>query len=503
MEGRGNHLDTQSTIEEFIEGAAPKTAHKPYITTFRKSTQWLWLVGSDALALSLAGFLAIQLRLLLIPRPLNLSFYYSIVLVIIVLLLVFYAVQRLYPGTGISPPNEIRIITLTTSGGMALIAIYLFVFQRGLLFSRSVYLLFWVLALFFVPTMRLLAKRIGSIIKVWGEPVAIIGHGENIARLLQHLRIHRLYGYVPVLLIDFNDRITTGLPQEENLPTIHGDSLLEHKTLLKHMGINTAFIIQNNLPKTFQELFLYEEVFNLRHPIVISDLGNIGGSAIMPYDLQGVLGLEVQRNLFMRRYRVMKRVINVFLTITSLPIVLPLGMILGILIRLDSPGNIFYTQTRLGYLGQPFKLFKFRTMVKEADKALTEYFIHNPDAKAEWEQGHKLKYDPRVTRIGRFLRQSSLDELPQLWNVLKGEMSLVGPRPIVEDEVEYYAQSYRTYKKVKPGMTGLWQVSGRSDTSYENRVNLDEYYVRHWSVWLDFYILMRTLWAVISQRGAY
>lgn len=460
-------------------------------------------MGSDALALILAGFFAIQLRLLLVPRPLNLSYYYSTLSVITLILIGFYSIQRLYPGTGISPPNEIRIITLTTSGSMALIAIYLFIFQRGLFFSRSVYLLFWILALFFVPQIRLFAKRLGAILKVWGEPVAIIGHGKNIGRLLQHLRIHRLYGYVPILLIDFNDRITTNLPREENLSTIHGNSLLEHKTLLKHMGINTAFIIQNNLPKTFQELFLYEEVFNLRHPIIISDLGTIGGSAIMPYDLQGVLGLKVQRNLFMRRYRLMKRIINVFITIASLPIVLPLSMIIGILISLESPGRIFYTQTRLGYLGQPFKLIKFRTMVKDADEALTEYFQNHPDAKAEWEQGHKLKYDPRVTQVGRFLRQCSLDELPQLWNVLKGEMSLVGPRPIVEDEIEYYAHSYRIYKKVKPGMTGLWQVSGRSDTSYENRVNLDEYYVRHWSVWLDFYILMRTLWAVISQRGAY
>jgi Undecaprenyl-phosphate galactose phosphotransferase WbaP len=236
---------------------------------------------------------------------------------------------------------------------------------------------------------------------------------------------------------------------------------------------------------------------------VISELGYLGGSAIMPYDLQGVLGLKVQRNLFMRRFQLIKRVINILVTILSIPIVLPLFLLFGILIRLDSPGKILYAQTRLGYEGKPFKMLKFRTMVNNADAVLEDHLANCPEAKSEWGEMHKLKDDPRVTRVGRFLRQTSLDELPQLWNVLRGEMSLVGPRPIVAEEITYYGQSYETYKKVKPGMTGLWQVSGRNDTSYENRVLLDEYYVRHWSIWLDFYILMRTLWAVVAQQGAY
>jgi lipopolysaccharide/colanic/teichoic acid biosynthesis glycosyltransferase len=142
-------------------------------------------------------------------------------------------------------------------------------------------------------------------------------------------------------------------------------------------------------------------------------------------------------------------------------------------------------------------------MVKDADRKLQQYLDTYPDMKAEWEATHKLKNDPRVTPIGRILRRYSLDELPQLINVLKGEMSLVGPRPIVEDEVGFYGNLFDPYTWVRPGITGMWQVSGRSDTAYSQRVSLDEYYVRNWSMWLDVYILARTISVVLLKKGAY
>jgi lipopolysaccharide/colanic/teichoic acid biosynthesis glycosyltransferase len=142
-------------------------------------------------------------------------------------------------------------------------------------------------------------------------------------------------------------------------------------------------------------------------------------------------------------------------------------------------------------------------MVQDADRVLQEYLEKNPALREEWESSYKLKNDPRITRVGKFLRKTSLDELPQLINVIKGEMSLVGPRPIVDDEVKFYGKSFRLYTQVLPGMTGLWQISGRSDTSYDYRVSLDEYYIRHWSIWMDFYILVRTVWVVLKHSGAY
>jgi lipopolysaccharide/colanic/teichoic acid biosynthesis glycosyltransferase len=153
--------------------------------------------------------------------------------------------------------------------------------------------------------------------------------------------------------------------------------------------------------------------------------------------------------------------------------------------------------------GKKFKTWKFRTMVPNANQVLNEYLQKNPDLLHEWQTTFKLQNDPRVTRLGKVLRKLSLDELPQLWNVLIGEMSLVGPRPIIDDEIGYYGDRYDLYSFVMPGITGLWQVSGRSDTSYEGRVSLDEYYVRNWSIWMDIYIMARTASVILLRKGAY
>jgi len=156
----------------------------------------------------------------------------------------------------------------------------------------------------------------------------------------------------------------------------------------------------------------------------------------------------------------------------------------------------------VGKGGKAIWIWKFRTMVANADEILENYLNTKPELRAEWEAAHKLKNDPRITRIGRLLRKTSLDEFPQFFNVLKGEMSVIGPRPIVQDEIKFYKDGYKLYTQVLPGVSGLWQVSGRSDTSYENRVALDEYYIRHWSIWMDIYILVRTVWVVLKRSGA-
>jgi Undecaprenyl-phosphate galactose phosphotransferase WbaP len=183
--------------------------------------------------------------------------------------------------------------------------------------------------------------------------------------------------------------------------------------------------------------------------------------------------------------------------------VLPLLLFIVILIKLDTKGPLLYGHLRIGRHGDRFKVWKFRTMVHNADHVLKGFLKRHPKLKREWERDHKLKNDPRVTRVGMFLRKTSLDELPQLWNVLKGEMSLVGPRPVVTAEIPEYGTRFNLYTQVLPGLTGLWQVSGRNDTTYTERVALDTYYVRNWSPWLDIYILARTVKVVFQCRGAY
>jgi Undecaprenyl-phosphate galactose phosphotransferase WbaP len=197
------------------------------------------------------------------------------------------------------------------------------------------------------------------------------------------------------------------------------------------------------------------------------------------------------------------RAIDIIAIMLAAPFAALVFLVIGALIALESKGGVFYGQTRIGKGGRKFKAYKFRTMIKNADQLLQSYLDNDPALKAEWEASHKLKNDPRVTRIGAVLRKFSLDELPQLWNILIGDMGLVGPRPIVDAEIEKYDRSFELYKQVRPGLTGLWQVSGRSDTSYERRVELDKFYILNWSLKLDIQIILRTVWVVVGKKGAY
>jgi lipopolysaccharide/colanic/teichoic acid biosynthesis glycosyltransferase len=178
-------------------------------------------------------------------------------------------------------------------------------------------------------------------------------------------------------------------------------------------------------------------------------------------------------------------------------------IVISVLIMLDSKGGPFYAQTRIGRGGRRFQAYKFRTMVVNADQVLQRYLDESPELNAEWKATHKLKQDPRVTRVGAILRKLSLDEMPQFWNIILGEMSLIGPRPIVDAEIEKYGKCFDLYIQARPGLTGLWQVSGRSDTSYQQRVELDEYYLMNRSLKMDLVILLKTVYVVVGRKGAY
>ncbi len=203
------------------------------------------------------------------------------------------------------------------------------------------------------------------------------------------------------------------------------------------------------------------------------------------------------------RYRVIKRCCDVFLVLISMPVMLPLLGVVSAVVMLSSPGPVFYSHRRIRKNGAFFSMWKFRTMCVNSAEVLEDHLARHPDAHAEWNESHKLRRDPRITRLGIFLRRYSLDELPQLWNVLMGHMSLVGPRPIVAAEVEKYGECFDCYCRVKPGLTGLWQVSGRSELSYDARVALDCEYVKHWSLTKDAMILLKTYSSVVNQEGAF
>lgn len=211
--------------------------------------------------------------------------------------------------------------------------------------------------------------------------------------------------------------------------------------------------------------------------------------------------LSLPSTLF--RYRVIKRVLDILLVILAIPVLIPALFLVGLVVKLTSRGPAFFSHRRICRDGAFFSMWKFRTMCVDSSDVLEQYLSKNPRARAEWAKSHKLQHDPRITPVGLFLRRFSLDELPQVWNVLCGQMSLVGPRPIVAAEVERYAENFDYYCRVKPGVTGLWQVSGRSKLTYDERVALDCKYVARWSLFADLKILLLTFKSVANRDGAY
>jgi Undecaprenyl-phosphate galactose phosphotransferase WbaP len=240
-----------------------------------------------------------------------------------------------------------------------------------------------------------------------------------------------------------------------------------------------------------------------RYSAFIPDFPSAANIWMSVRDFGGVLGLATSNNLKMGWNLRIKRFIDLVIIIVGGILVLPFLLLIALLIKVTSPGPVLYRQRRLGANGKHFYVYKFRSMITGSQDRLRELLESDTELKKEWEKNHKLAKDPRVTKIGKFLRRTSIDEFPQLINILKGEMSLVGPRPIVEEEIEKYGDDYNRVFSIKPGLTGLWQISGRSDTDYESRISYDTYYLQSWSVWMDLWVLFMTFGAVLRGRGAY
>ena len=268
-------------------------------------------------------------------------------------------------------------------------------------------------------------------------------------------------------------------------------------------GVDTIFFA---LPRTRREqLTKYVSLASrsFRHVVVIPNLGGITNSAVVARNLAGTFGVEIEYRLLNVWAQRLKRVLDLGMILFGGMLVLPLLLVLSALVWLESGGPVFYKDLRMGRNGKLFPCIKFRTMVPDAETLLRQLLAAAPEARLEYERFHKLRKDPRTTRIGHFLRKTSLDELPQLWNVLLGQMSLVGPRPYLPRESEDIGDIQDEILRVTPGITGPWQVAGRNQTSFSGRVQIDAYYVHNWSVWLDIIILARTIKIVLFRHGAY
>lgn len=416
-----------------------------------------------------------------------------------VFLVVFY-IFRLYPGLSLAHAEELRRFTtssLLTHAGIILSR--MIIGKQLKLDAYSVaFILSWLVSIIAFPLSRGVVRKIFQNAPWWGVPVVIFGAGQTGRLMVDRLRKKPWLGYRPVLLLDDDPSLGS---EYSGIPILNGIDL--GPRVADECNIDTAIVAMPGINRRQLATIVAEYVRSFRYYTLIPDYIGVTNLWMSVRDFDGVLGLYTVQSLLLPLNHNVKRLIDVTICIVGGILILPLVGILALLIKLDSPGPVFYGHHRLGKEGKIFTAWKFRSMVSNSREVLEKLLDSDPAIRLEWEASHKLHDDPRITRMGRFLRRTSLDELPQIWNVLRGEMSLVGPRPIVEEEVAKYGHHYALFSSVKPGMSGLWQVSGRSETDYEERVALDILYIQSWSLWLDMYILFKTLGVVLGGKGAY
>jgi Undecaprenyl-phosphate galactose phosphotransferase WbaP len=417
------------------------------------------------------------------------------------------ALLGLYPGYGLDQPEELRRQTYAVAAAMAVGFVFALmfppyfalIFQTGNPLSQLLLIMSFLGLLFFAPLLRYSVKLGLRKAGLWGKPVVILGADEVGRHLAWTLQTEWGLGYRPVAV--FDNRLAPTGGAFDGVP--YGGTLTDAMKLARARKVDTAILPLPHARSKSLTRFISRASARFRYVIMIPTyLSGITTSAVVARDLSGTLGVELKQNLLNPWVQRVKRTLDLSGVVVGGLLISPLLLSIIVLIKLESPGPALYKQQRPGTGGKYFSCWKFRTMRSDAESLLTKLLESNPDLRTEWERNQKLRDDPRITRIGRLLRRTSLDELPQLWNVLRGEMSLVGPRPMLTEEIPKYGEVYKLYKRMRPGMTGLWQVSGRSNVNYDERVAMVAYYVRNWSVWMDIIILSRTAKAIITGRGA-
>lgn len=453
------------------------------------------LVLADVVALLTAVMIGLVFKSLL-SGPVFLSSYFRLWPFLLVFLLVF-ALEGLYSGIALSPPEELRRVTLSSSVVFLFLAAVTVSLRNANTYFTWTLLLVLTMSVALIPLARALVRSIMAQKSWWGYPAVIFSDEPSARRVLRAMRQEPGLGLKPVAVVGE----LLGDSEIEGVPTLHPSQLDWNESRLSRKSYGVLALSAAS-PAQLQ-LVIDQHGGRFSHLLVIPDLFGFSSLWVHPKSFGGMLGLEACQRVLAPQERFTKRALDLLLTSCASVVLLPLVGIIALAIRLDSPGPVFFGHRRIGRAGRTFPAWKFRTMVVNGDEVLQNCLANSPEMRMEWELTQKLRNDPRVTRIGKFLRRTSLDELPQLWNVVRNEMSLVGPRPIVQAEVARYGQHFETYVKVEGGVTGLWQVSGRNDTTYEERVSLDTYYVRNWSVWLDLCILFRTIGVVLFRKGAY
>ncbi|MDR2494771.1 MAG: undecaprenyl-phosphate galactose phosphotransferase WbaP [Spirochaetaceae bacterium] len=470
-----------------------------YRSRYRRTSSTLTTTGmiiSDLIGCMLsfgAGFFFINLYDI---RLINFKSFVTYWPYVPVFILIFQA-SNLYPGVFLAPAEELRHFVVSS-----------FLTHGGIIFSRFIedtefdaISVAFIISFFCSPcillTCRAVTHRVLVKTRLGGIPAVVFGAGKTGRLLVDRLVNSAKTGYVPALILDNGD----GAEETYRGVPIIRDPMIGPE-IVRRYQIKMAIVTTLSNRHNWNEMFR-SSVSAFRYHVLIPEASSFTDIWMSVRDFDGILGFVTSHKLKMPWNLGIKRFMDVSVSLIMGLALLPLLLSIAALVKITSPGPALFGHTRIGKDGKRFKAYKFRSMAANADALLRELLDSDPKARSEWEANRKIKNDPRVTKLGKILRQTSLDEFPQLINIIKGEMSLIGPRPIVDEEVPKYGEEFSRIFSVRPGLSGLWQVSGRSDTDYNERVAFDSYYLQSWSVWLDLWVLYKTVWVVLKGKGAY
>ena len=393
--------------------------------------------------------------------------------------------------------NLVKSITLASITVLAIVSLG----KMSGKVSRLLLLSMWCSSLFLFPFFRLWGKKFLYKIGIWKERVLVLGAGNAGRLVVEGLKREKHMGFDVIGFLDDDSKKRGVFIQGKK---VFG-SIKHFPKFVKELGISTIIVAMPSLPPRRMSDLTASIQNYIPNTMIIPDLRGI---ALLNTDLfhlfrEEIFLMNIKNNLKSLPNRVMKTLFDVIFSIITIPLILPIIGIIGIIIRLETSGPVIYSHDRIGRNGKTFKCYKFRTMQRDAEEKLHEILHQSEAVRNEWQNTWKLKDDPRITRVGRFLRKTSLDELPQIINVMKGDMSIVGPRPYLPRERAEIEDNVKVICSARPGITGLWQVSGRSDTGYKYRVKLDAWYIMNWSLWLDIAIIFKTIRVVVKMEGAY
>ena len=518
---RGLDLPQAKELETQAPAVSVPTAEQQYLSTdvevppfsdvhrstwarLRFSAIWavvpLCLLDGVCIILSMEVAYLLRFRMMAYSAPFSATFYDQLAWIAVPMWLIIFALYRLYhPDHLFGGVQEYVSVVNACTVGLVCLILYSFLDRNvDQDISRGWLVMVWLLSVASVSVTRFGYRRLIYYLRRRGlfvRRALVVGANEEGRAVVAQLRASPDAG---VNVVGFVEPAMLRGEQVEGVPVLSGFNRLE--SLIRSLEVEDLIVIPTALRRD-ELLEIYREwgTDNRVRVCLSSGLYELFTTGAQVREVGFIPMMSLNRTRITGVDALMKATMDFLVSLVSLLLLAPVFAIIALLIRRDSPGPVIYRRRVVGLAGRNFDAYKFRTMVVDAESYLQEH----PEMHREWLQSGKIQDDPRITRVGRFLRRYSLDELPQLFNVLKGQMSLVGPRMITPAELAHFGRWRHNLLTVKPGMTGLWQVSGRSDLSYEERVRLDMRYIRNYTVWTDLKLIFNTVWAVLKGRGAY